>query len=119
MLKRAEIALSWVTPKCPTLEGTEDVEKCEIRTLEPRGLVLKQTVKGNKFIQNEDVFLLYDEKNRCFQLLVGKRKVSLPLEYPLESEVNQNYSQREIDQILYRLENHIRVFAKSFLDKLL
>ena len=69
--------------------GTADVERCEIRTVEPKKILMDQ-LRKNKFVQTEDVFLLHDEKNRNFQLLVEKQVSSQPLDSPVVSPEEAN-----------------------------
>ena len=71
--------------------GTTDVERCEMRTVEPKKILLKKNQKKNKFIQNEDIFLVHDEKNRRFQLLVEKQMVTQTLDSPVVSPVKFSF----------------------------
>ena len=69
--------------------GTADVERCEIRTVEPKKILMDQ-LRKNKFVQTEDVFLLHDEKNHNFKLLVEKQVSSQPLDSPVVSPEEAN-----------------------------
>lgn len=58
--------------------GTSETDKCEVRTVEPKQILMSKLPKKNKFAQIEDIFLLYDENKRYFQLLVEKNVVPEP-----------------------------------------
>ena len=52
--------------------GTSEVERCEIRTINPNKILMEKNIRGNKFAQQQDVYLLYNENKLHFQLLVKK-----------------------------------------------
>ena len=55
--------------------GTSETDMCEMRTVQPKQILMSKLPKKNKFAQLEDIFLLYDENKRYFQLLVEKNVV--------------------------------------------
>ena len=55
--------------------GTSETDMCEMRTVQSKKILMSKLPKKNKFAQLEDIFLLYDENKRYFQLLVEKNVV--------------------------------------------